>query len=168
MSKICPFCHKLIYASNISTVVGIDSYCSCAANVNYKSIKHKTMIKEPSMYFVNVDQDGQYFTDLAQIYNCLTIKEEGDEYKKLAIKALDNTIKKGYKLVDKDNQYFDWPVFKKTPRVIPYQLCPKCNGVGIVVSNNFMTQQELTLSNPIFPTCDVCNGAKIIPQYEVK
>lgn len=42
-------------------------------------------------------------------------------------------------------------------KIVPYQVCPICNGSGIV-----------TLYPPmgiVQQTCDVCNGAKIIPMH---
>lgn len=48
-------------------------------------------------------------------------------------------------------------------KVVPYQLCPKCNGDGQV-----MVQQwnggNTSISSGMF-TCDVCDGAKIIPMH---
>lgn len=46
----------------------------------------------------------------------------------------------------------------KVPQAVPiWQLCPKCNGAGIVYT-------EWTGSGPFSTTCecDVCNGKKII------
>lgn len=46
---------------------------------------------------------------------------------------------------------------------VPYQICPKCNGDGHV-----MVQQWngglTSISSGMF-TCDVCGGAKIIPMH---
>lgn len=41
-----------------------------------------------------------------------------------------------------------------------YQLCPKCDGWGEV--------QLPETSKPMFGTCPVCNGAKLIPRPEIK
>jgi len=42
---------------------------------------------------------------------------------------------------------------------IPYQLCPKCNGEGIIIA---ITGQIALYTQNI---CDVCAGAKIIPMH---
>jgi len=47
---------------------------------------------------------------------------------------------------------------------IPYQLCPKCNGDGTVLVQNW-NQHETSISGGL-QTCNLCNGAKIIPMYE--
>lgn len=44
---------------------------------------------------------------------------------------------------------------------IPYQLCPKCNGEGIIIT---ITGQITLYTQNI---CDVCAGAKIIPMYKI-
>lgn len=46
------------------------------------------------------------------------------------------------------------------PATIPYQCCPKCYGDG-----NLGRYNSPTLTNSAMPVCDVCHGAKIIPQY---
>lgn len=46
---------------------------------------------------------------------------------------------------------------KKT-RAVPFQLCPKCNGEGVVV--RLAIDSTAKYSNV---TCDVCGGAKVIP-----
>lgn len=47
-----------------------------------------------------------------------------------------------------------------------YQLCPKCNGQGIVSKPPWVAGDvyEWSSTQTQF-TCDVCNGAKIIPQH---
>ena len=52
---------------------------------------------------------------------------------------------------------------------IPYQLCPKCNGQGIVSKPPYIAGDvhEWVSSCCTF-TCDVCNGAKIIPMFIIK
>lgn len=42
-------------------------------------------------------------------------------------------------------------------KCVPYQLCPKCQGFGWVMSN-------LGYGTVTHNTCDVCHGDKIIPQ----
>jgi hypothetical protein len=51
---------------------------------------------------------------------------------------------------------------------IPYQICPKCNGQGIVSKPPYVAgdQHEWTSASTSFQ-CDVCNGAKIILMYVV-
>lgn len=48
---------------------------------------------------------------------------------------------------------------------LEYQLCPKCNGQGIVSKPPYVPNgvSEWT-SNQSSYVCDVCNGAKIIPR----
>jgi hypothetical protein len=46
----------------------------------------------------------------------------------------------------------------KIVSVVPYQLCPKCNGYGGVWPE-FMGTSACKI------TCDVCSGAKIIPMF---
>jgi len=50
---------------------------------------------------------------------------------------------------------------------IPYQLCPKCSGQGVVSKQPHIVddihQWESTSSSFV---CDVCNGDKIIPMYK--
>lgn len=48
----------------------------------------------------------------------------------------------------------------------PYQLCPKCNGQGFVSKPPYVAGDiyEWSSSQTSF-VCDVCNGAKIIPQH---
>lgn len=38
---------------------------------------------------------------------------------------------------------------------IPYQTCPKCNGIGLVSAH----------STVLMDPCDVCEGRKVIPMY---
>lgn len=47
---------------------------------------------------------------------------------------------------------------------IQYQLCPKCNGQGIVCKPPYVAGDvhEWTSNESVF-TCDICNGSKIIP-----
>lgn len=48
-----------------------------------------------------------------------------------------------------------------TIKYVPYQLCPKCNGDGIVLVNKWYGSPT-SISSGVH-TCDVCNGNKIIP-----
>ena len=46
-----------------------------------------------------------------------------------------------------------------------YQLCPKCNGQGIVSKPPYVPDGvDNWTSNATSYTCNVCNGAKIIPR----
>ncbi len=51
---------------------------------------------------------------------------------------------------------------------VPYQLCPKCNGQGIVSKPPGIAGdvEQWSHTQTSF-TCDVCNGAKIILQYSI-
>ncbi len=49
---------------------------------------------------------------------------------------------------------------KEYSQFVPYQLCPKCNGTGVVP---ILTTETTTID--INQQCDVCLGAKIIPMY---
>lgn len=51
---------------------------------------------------------------------------------------------------------------------IPYQLCPKCHGQGIVEKPPYVPGDvDQWISADTAHQCDVCMGAKIIPQYIV-
>ncbi len=54
-----------------------------------------------------------------------------------------------------EDQLTDTPKFKVL-ECVPFQLCPKCNGVGL-------TYYYTTLIK-----CDLCNGSKVIPMCVVK
>lgn len=45
---------------------------------------------------------------------------------------------------------------------VPYQLCPKCNGEGYIANAKFDCTGHADFS------CDICNGAKIIPMHVIK
>jgi len=138
MSKTCPVCHKSIFNDNLSTVVGIKDYCSCNAQVNY----------------LHVERDSHFFTTLQQILELVTARED-TAYISI---GLTNSIKNGYKIAHKDELVSDvLPGYKiiKDIKVVPYQLCPRCDGSGKITNINTTT---------LFSTCDVCNGAKVIPQ----
>jgi len=51
---------------------------------------------------------------------------------------------------------------------IPYQKCPKCDGQGMVSKPPYIAGDvhQWSASECAF-TCDVCNGAKIIPMFSV-
>jgi DnaJ-class molecular chaperone len=53
-----------------------------------------------------------------------------------------------------------------TLEVTPYQLCPKCNGQGIVSKPSYVPGDvhEWNSTSSSF-MCDVCWGSKIIPMY---
>ena len=46
--------------------------------------------------------------------------------------------------------------------VIPWQICPKCNGSGYVPCASGGSAWYISVS------CDVCGGKKIIPMHVVK
>lgn len=52
---------------------------------------------------------------------------------------------------------------KQIPDTIPYQLCPKCGGDGIVLVQNWFGSPTSISSGT--DTCNLCNGAMIIPMY---
>ena len=52
---------------------------------------------------------------------------------------------------------------KKTIQYIPYQLCPKCNGNGKILINNWYGSPTSISSG--FETCNLCHGAMVIPMY---
>lgn len=49
------------------------------------------------------------------------------------------------------------------PLVVPMQLCPKCHGDGDLHRHN-----SPPMSTSLNTLCDVCNGAKVIPQVILK
>lgn len=50
--------------------------------------------------------------------------------------------------------------------VIPYQLCPKCQGQGIVAKPSWVAAGvDNWSSTSAVHQCDVCNGQKIIPMF---
>jgi len=48
-------------------------------------------------------------------------------------------------------------------KFVPYQVCPKCNGSGLIINEGFGYGTA-----PITIECDVCEGAKIIPMHILK
>ena len=48
-------------------------------------------------------------------------------------------------------------------QTVPYQLCPKCGGDGEVLVNNW--NGSPTSISTGMQICDLCGGAKIIPQH---
>jgi hypothetical protein len=53
--------------------------------------------------------------------------------------------------------------------IVPYQLCPKCNGQGTVSKPSHVPGDvcQWSSSSPV-SQCDVCAGDKIIPMFIVK
>lgn len=105
-------------------------------------------------------EENHYFTKLEEIRDALLNTEPKD----IAL-AIKNTIARGY-IMSNVTQLpsINTPYFQLTS--VPYQLCPKCNGSGM----SFKTQHtDGTINWSFGPvTCDVCNGAKIVPQAIVK
>lgn len=51
---------------------------------------------------------------------------------------------------------------------VPYQLCPKCHGQGIVSKPSYVLPDVLEWTGTaVAYTCDVCGGAKIIPMAKL-
>jgi hypothetical protein len=50
------------------------------------------------------------------------------------------------------------------PDAVPYQLCPKCFGDGHLWRYN----SPAIMGTSCTPTCDVCNGSKVIPMLMVE
>jgi len=48
---------------------------------------------------------------------------------------------------------------------VPYQLCPKCSGDGVVLVQNWYGSPT-SISSGI-QVCDVCGGKKIIPMHVI-
>ena len=46
-------------------------------------------------------------------------------------------------------------------KVVPFQLCPKCNGEGTIFKGIINPHTTATYGHQ---TCDLCNGAMVIPQ----
>lgn len=46
----------------------------------------------------------------------------------------------------------------KIMKCVPFQLCPKCNGNGVITNYNLNTTSYLTTN-----VCDLCNGSMVIP-----
>lgn len=54
-------------------------------------------------------------------------------------------------------------------KFIPYQICPKCQGQGMVSKPPHVPGDAHQWgSTSISHQCDVCQGAKIIPMFEIK
>jgi hypothetical protein len=65
-----------------------------------------------------------------------------------------------YKVVDSE------PYTQDT--YIPYQICPKCNGQGIVSKPPWVPGDvNQWISSSCSFVCDVCNGAKMIPMIKL-
>ena len=57
----------------------------------------------------------------------------------------------------------------KETKYIPMQKCPKCDGQGIVSKPPWISGDQQTWdSTSVNHQCDVCNGQKIIPMFELK
>lgn len=57
----------------------------------------------------------------------------------------------------------------RTQECVPYQMCPKCNGQGIVSKPPYIAGDVYHWSGSASSfTCDVCNGAKIIPMHHIQ
>lgn len=52
-----------------------------------------------------------------------------------------------------------------TINYVPYQLCPKCQGDGQVMVQQWNQSPTSITNGPT--TCDVCNGAKIIAMHPI-
>lgn len=66
----------------------------------------------------------------------------------------------------------DWTMGQipsNTPKYVPYQICPKCNGQGMVSKPPYIAGDvyEWSSSDASF-ACNVCNGAKIIPMHHIQ
>lgn len=46
--------------------------------------------------------------------------------------------------------------------VVPFQLCPKCNGEGSIRNYTYDTTSGLLVNQ-----CDLCYGAKVIPMAKI-
>lgn len=58
------------------------------------------------------------------------------------------------------------PLLSAVCRVVPYQLCPKCNGQGTVSKPPYISGDvHQWSSSSIQFQCDVCQGQKIIPMF---
>lgn len=56
----------------------------------------------------------------------------------------------------------------KIINAVPYQLCPKCNGQGIVSKPPYIAGDvHEWASTQVSFQCDVCNGSKIIPMLVI-
>ncbi len=67
----------------------------------------------------------------------------------------------------------DWTMGQipsNTPKYVPYQICPKCNGQGMVSKPPYIAGDvyEWSSSSVAPFTCNVCNGAKIIPMHHIQ
>ena len=55
----------------------------------------------------------------------------------------------------------------ETVNYVPYQLCPKCQGQGIVSKPPYIAGDiDQWTDSSSSHSCDVCNGAKIIPMFQ--
>ena len=63
----------------------------------------------------------------------------------------------------------DMPQKPNAAQYVPYQLCPKCNGQGIVSKPPYVAGDvnQWSATSSSFG-CDVCGGAKIIPMHKIE
>lgn len=51
---------------------------------------------------------------------------------------------------------------------VPYQICPKCNGQGIVSKPSWVAGDVNYWTSDVSSyLCDLCGGAKVIPMYKL-
>jgi len=51
---------------------------------------------------------------------------------------------------------------------VPYQICPKCNGQGIVSKPPWIAEDvNQWTSDSAAYQCDLCGGTKVIPMYKL-
>ena len=55
-----------------------------------------------------------------------------------------------------------------TEGFIPYQVCPKCNGLGEITQEYNIVEGFVTSTYTMPLTCPVCQGAKVIPMYKIQ
>jgi hypothetical protein len=145
--ETCNKCNKALFADSNKSHLEL---CDCKTEHIFVG----------AIAYAHVERDSHFFTELEQILG--SIAAEQIEYTKIGVL---NSIKHGYKLVHKDELISDvLPGYKfvKDIKVVPYQLCPKCFGTGKVMNNENWGNSLSCSVGPV--TCDVCNGAKVIPQ----
>lgn len=82
--------------------------------------------------------------------------------------SLDELAKAGPSNIDVIYKAWLEGKYNRIERSISYQLCPKCNGQGIVSKPPYVAGDvyEWSSTQSSF-TCDVCNGSKIIPKATI-